>query len=193
MGWKKLLCALCALVGVVGCAACGEKENLSLWLSSQSESLAVGQSVTIEAVAEGLSGEIVWGTDQETLVSLNPSGSSVTVTALAEGTAVVYAACEEDGTQYRAECTVTVSPAPEAKLSFLMPTLVLRRNVSATVRAFAEESLSGDVIWESSDVSVGTVESQGLIAVVTAVSGGVCTITVTYGGESASFTLIVGI
>ena len=72
--------------------------------------------------------------------------------------------------------------------------LVLRNGGTATVRVTSEAPINEDnYVWESSDESIGKVESQGKLARVTATGRGECTITVTNGKYETSFTLIVGI
>ncbi len=183
----------CAAAMMLGLSACGE--TVSIELSGLQHELVVGESVEIVAVTEGRTGELIWGAEPDGIVTVEPAQESATVIAVAAGETVVYAEFTQNGKTYRQEYALTVTPAPEPLLTVGLPTgkLVLRRNESARVRAYAEGTLSGEAVWESSDVSIGTVEYQGMIAVVTAVSRGECTITVTYGGEQCSFTLIVGI
>ena len=72
--------------------------------------------------------------------------------------------------------------------------LVLRNGGTATVRVTSEAPLNEDkYVWESSDQTIGTVEYQGKIAMVTATGRGECTITVSNGSLKTSFTLIVGL
>ena len=72
--------------------------------------------------------------------------------------------------------------------------LVLRNGGTATVRVTSDSPLDEDkYVWKSSDESIGTVESQGKIARVTATGRGECVITVSHGKLTTSFTLIVGL
>lgn len=72
--------------------------------------------------------------------------------------------------------------------------LVLRNGATATVRVTSDNPLNEDkYVWKSSDESIGKVEYQGKIARVTATGRGECTIIVSNGSYTASFTLIVGL
>lgn len=70
--------------------------------------------------------------------------------------------------------------------------LVLPSSSVVTVRAICGEGLDeADVLWRSSDASVATVEAQGALARISTVFAGECTITLTCGEASDSFTVVV--
>ena len=72
--------------------------------------------------------------------------------------------------------------------------LVLRSKRTVTVTAILDETLSEeDLVWKSSDEAVATVEYQGTVARIMTVARGECTITLTCGAESDSFSVIVGL
>ena len=86
-------------------------------------------------------------------------------------------------------------PGPNA-LHVALPEgkLVLRNGGTATVRVTSDSPLNEEkYVWESSNASIGTVEYQGKVARVTATGRGECTITVSNGSYTTSFTLIVGL
>lgn len=199
---KKLWCfvALLPLCLVLLFCGCGDGENndvppvttASVTLDSKELTLTAGDTAQLTVTATDCA-SVSWKSQNEEVVKLETKGSSATVTALSEGTSVVTVTGKDaNGVEVTDTCTVTV----EAKrLSVFLPAgkLVLTREKSATVKAIAAEGLTGDVTWESSDESVGTVEYQGLIAVVTAHKKGSCTITVRYGSAEASFELVCGL
>lgn len=193
--WHVLLMVVCCLC--FGLAACGGKTETAITLSKEALTLKVGGSETLEAtLAEGASftaEELVWTSSDESVVSVTGEGATATVTALAVGTATVTVSFGED----KAECAVTVEESENKTnpLSIFLPEgkLILKPNVTASVKAMSETALTGEPVWTSSDPTIGTVEGQGLTARVTSLKRGECTITVACDGFTASFTLVVGI
>lgn len=175
--------ALCCFSG------CAEDKAPSLSLDKSSVQLGAGETYTV--TAETTVEDLVWGVTDETVVLVQADGNSAVISALAQGTATLYVYSAQNES-VRAECAVTVTAS---KLTVNLPQgmLVLKSKVTARVKAFAADSLEGEAVWTSSDTSVATVEYQGLIAAVTSVSRGECKITVSYGGASCSFTVIVGV
>ena len=176
-----------ALCCFAGCAE--EKPTPSVSLGDSSVQLGVGETYTV--TAETTVEDLIWGVTDETVALVQADGNTAVVSALAEGSATLYAYSEQNES-VRAECAVTVT-APRITVNLPQGKLVLRSKVTARVKAFAADSLTGEAVWKSSDTSVATVEYQGLNAAVTSVSRGECKITVTYGGASCSFTVIVGV
>ncbi len=188
-----LLTALCCML-----CACGEvpidPPDPGLTLDRTSLTLMDGGEGQLTVSFQGEK-TISWTVSDKSVVSVTADGAKATVKGLKEGTATVTAACDD----LTATCTVTVK---RSALSVYLPDgptgslkngrLVLVKNGVATVRAMSDTPLTGVPKWSSSDESIGTVESQGLIARVKAVARGVCTITVECDGYSASFTLFVG-
>ncbi len=200
---KKRILLLLSLVAALCCllCACGEGNvpidppDPGLALNRTSLTLMVGAEEQLVAIYEGKK-EISWTCSDETVVSVEPVEGGAYVTGLKVGTATVTASFEE----VNVSCTVTVKESP---LSIFLPDaptgslkngrLVLVKNGVATVRAFSEIALDGDPVWTVDDESIASVEWQGLIARVTALKRGICTITLSCDGYSASFTLYVGI
>lgn len=188
---KRLLLPLIIIMAAVFClSACGKKATLD----KTELTLGVGSSETLTLVWEGNApsdGEYRWESSDESIVTVEASGETATVTAASEGEAVVTV---YEGNKELATCTVTVVSSP---LSVTVPEgmLVLRNGATVTVRAKSLTPLTGEYTWESSDESIATVEFQGEIARVTARkrSAEGCTITVRNGIYSASFTVVVGL
>lgn len=180
-----LAAALCCFAG------CSKKnvEDPSVSLNVSSVQLGAGEKVSL--TAESTVDDLVWGVTDDTVALVESDGKTAVLSALSEGTTTLYVYYAQDES-VRAECAVTVTAS---KLTVNLPQgmLVLRSKVTARVRAFASDGLTGEAVWTSSDTSVATVEYQGLVAAVTSVARGECQITVTYGGVSSSFTVIVGV
>lgn len=184
---------LCFVLLLCGCGQNGNGDSsASVALDSKELTLTVGETAQLKVTATDCA-SVSWKSQNEEIVKVEAKGSNATVTAVSAGTSVVTVTGKDaEGAEVTDTCTVTV----EAKrLSVFLPAgkLVLTRDKSATVKAIAAEGLTGEIFWESSDESVGTVEYQGLIAVVTAHKKGTCTITVHYGSAEASFELICGL
>ena len=197
---KKIFLPLVLLAAaILSLCACGEKPagGTSASLDKTTLELGVGGSDTLTLTWDGgepAPGEdpattYIWTSSDEAVVTVAASGNTATVNGVAEGSATVTVS---QGEKQLASCSVTVKAS---RLSVTVPEgkLVLRKNATVTVKVKGTEELDGDIVWESSDTSIGTVESQGAIARVTAVARGECVIRVRCGSDSAEFTLIVGL
>lgn len=186
------LAVLCGLLGLmIGCTGGGSGNGVTpaLLLDKKEAALTVGAETVLTATLEEADGAFVWTSSDEAVVTVAPdeSGSSAAVKAVGTGTATVTVTVGE----LTAVCEVTVTASP---LSIFLPAggLVLKKNMTASVKAMSTVELEGEPVWESSDEAVGTVEYQGLTAIVKAVARGTCTITVRVDGYAASFLLTVG-
>lgn len=196
---KKKIAAAAALFALFACfAACGGTEQtppegppqeLTVTLDKTAAEMYVGETFTLTAEVSIEGAEIAWSTSSRAVVSFVADGNTAVVTAEGVGTAEIRVRSDE---RLMAKCSITVTEAPQA-LAVRLPQdmLVLRPGAAATVRAVADSGLTGDIEWKSSDASVASVEFQGLLARVTALAEGECTVTVACGGEEDSFTLIV--
>ena len=164
--------------------------ELEVTLSETSVELFVGETFTLVASINDPSAKITWGTSSRAVAGVEADGNSAVITANGEGTAQIRVRYNE---KLMVKCEVKVTLPPE-KLSVLVPSgkLILSAGQKATVKAIKDASLSGEAVWSSSDVSIASIEYQGLIAVVTAASAGECTVTVSLGGESSEFVVVVG-
>lgn len=197
------LVPLCLALLLCGCGETGDPDNgkeppvqttASVTLDLKELTITAGESAQLKVTAVDCV-SFSWKAQDESIVTLETKGFGATVTAVSAGSTVVTVTGKDtNGTEVTDTCTVTVE-AKDTRLSVFLPAgkLVLTREKSASVKAIAADGLTGEVTWESSDESVGTVEYQGLIAVVTAHKKGTCTITVRCGTASASFELICGL
>ncbi len=187
-----LLPLLILLTAALGLCACGGSKAVGA-LDKEVLSLAVGGKETLTfTLFEGeelADGELQWTTSDESVATVEGKQLTATVTGAKAGSATI--ALTLDGKEL-ASCKVEVYVSP---LSVTVPSgvLVLIKNAKATVRLKSSSPIEEqDIVWESSDETIGTVEYQGRIAIVTAVKRGQCTITARCGADKASFTLIVG-
>lgn len=176
---------------------CGEKSattDATVTLDTKELSLTVGDTAELNATAAECE-SVTWSSGNESIVTVAGNGSKATVTAVAAGSAeITVTGKDANGVEVKDTCTVTVAEK-DTRLTVNLPAgkLILKKGRSATVKAFAQEGLTGDYVWESSDETVGTVEYQGAIAIVTVHKKGTCTITVHCGTASSSFELICGL
>ena len=192
-----------AALTVSACTGDGGGKKPSLVLDQTELALTVGQTATLHLMepapavaslsAEGsdLMTEYVWTSSAPEIASVEATGTEAAVTAVAAGNATITV---KYGETILGTCAVTVSEPFEPFL-YSVPEgkLVVRKGAVVSVRAGVADDVAEQCVWETSDASVATVEEQGRIAMVTAVSRGECTITVRLGDQSASFTFIVGI
>lgn len=133
--------------------------------------LKVGQSTT--ATLKGYAETPIWHSENETVASVDQNGK---ITALAEGTAYVYAVFSDKMLKFQ----VNVSPADsqgndEEKTVSLGSITLDNDHASAKIDL---SKLGSSAVCKSSDSSVAVVDSQGNI---TAVGSGKCTVSVVSG------------
>ena len=118
--------------------------------------------------------KVIWESDYETIVTVDNNG---VVRALSAGTATIKATYQHQGKDYTANCTVTVKTITGIRIE---PNyLNMQKDASRTLTAYLlpENVPIKEVSWTSSDTSVATVDSNG---VVRGLSTGKVTIKVIY-------------
>ena len=160
-------------------------------LSETTLTLDVGESDTLTATitpSNATDQNVTWSSDNESVATVDQNGR---VTAVAQGGATITAAV--DGKS--AKCSVTVNaaaPVPVTSVSLDKTSLELTEGKTAQLTATVEpnNATNKNVTWESSNTSVATVDANGLV---TAVSAGTATITVTTvdGGKTDTCTVTV--
>ncbi|MEM9141477.1 MAG: Ig-like domain-containing protein [Bacteroidota bacterium] len=117
---------------------------------------------------------VTWTSNDESIATVDPSGL---VTAVAEGSAIITVTTNDGGFQDTSEITVT---APIAVTGVdLLPdtaTILLGDTQQLNAEVLPSNATDTSVTWASSDESIATVDSSGLV---TAVALGSATITVT--------------
>ena len=146
-----------------------------LTLSRSELSLYVGDQSTLTATVtpSTASQSVAWGSSNTDVVTVNQSG---VVTAVGAGSAIVTATTT-DGSYITRTCTVTVSrrQATGVTVSPTSATLLVGDTKQLTATVSPSSALQG-VTWSTSNSSVATVSSSGLV---TAKATGTATITAT--------------
>jgi alpha-tubulin suppressor-like RCC1 family protein len=122
---------------------------------------------------------VAWSTSDQRIATVAGSGLSATVTAGAEGTAIITATTD-DGKK-TAACNVTVAiPVARVSLSQGVLSLVVGGGAASLAADVQPQDASNrSVTWTSNAPGVASVVGAGLAATVTPVSPGPATITVT--------------
>ncbi|HET7614056.1 MAG TPA: Ig-like domain-containing protein, partial [Gemmatimonadaceae bacterium] len=191
-----------AVLGIIACTAGGtstlpvERTPVaSVSITLPSPSIMVGQTENGTAVALDASGSplpgrsITWQTSSAAIAHVDAAG---VISGIAPGTATISAA-SEGVTNQASLSVVEAPPAPVASVSVALASGSLNpgqtTQATATTRDASNNVLSGRAVsWSSSDNSVATVNSSG---VVTAVAVGSAQIKATSEGQNGSATLTV--
>ncbi len=166
----------------------------SVSVSPSSAQLEVGKSVTltattVDATGGTLSGRTVtWSSGKSSVATVSSSG---VVTGAAAGSAWIFATSE--GKRDSAAIVVSLPAVASISISPSSASLVAgdTKALTATVKDASGAVLTGRTIaWISSDQSVATVSSAGLV---TAVGAGTATVTAASEGKSATAGITVTI
>src|SRR6266568_2578368 len=164
----------------------------SVTVTPASVSIQQGQTVQLTATPKdangnALSGRVVtWSSSNPSVASVNTGGF---VTSSAAGSATITAASE--GQSGTSAITVTSVPVATVSVSPASATVLAGQTVqlSATPKDVNGNPLTGRTItWSSSNTSVATVNSSGLVSCVVA---GSATITATSEGQSGTSAITV--
>lgn len=134
-----------------------------------------------------LTGRVVtYATSDPTIATVDGAGL---VAAVSIGTCTITATCETK----TATCAVTVSNASTVASIAISPTsstiaVAGTLSITATPEDASGNALTDTVSWTTSDASIATVDSTGLV---TAVAAGSCTITATDGSVTATCAITV--
>ena len=148
----------------------------SITLNKSETTLPVGECETLIATVNPESASdksIHWESSNESVAEVTENGL---VTAIASGTATISVTAK-DGSGKSASCSVTVIKLVDS-IGFDKTSLVLYNDETATITAtvLSETANNRNLMWSSSNTSVATVSSSG---VVTGVSRGTAIITAT--------------
>ena len=166
----------------------------SVDVTPASASLLIGQTnqlaaTTRDSAGGTLSGRTIsWSTSDAGVATVSSAGL---VTAVGAGTATITAISE--GRSGTAAITVAVVPVASVAVTPASVSLLIGQTsqLSATTRDSAGGGLAGRTIsWSTSDSTVATVSSTGLV---TAVSAGIATITATSEGRSGTATITASV
>lgn len=177
-------------VGVRPVAANKASRTIATAISMSSTlSLAKGNSstITVTFTPSSVSSKLLkWVSDNNSVATVDGNGK---VTAVASGTAHITATTY-DGSNISKTCTVTVTtPVSSISLSQTSLNLIKGGTSTLTVTYNPTDADSRSVTWSSSNTSVATVSTDGLV---TAVASGTATITATSAnGKTATCTVTV--
>ena len=191
---KKIFLFLCGWIHVLLCfVACGGDdasineepmiEVTSVRLSQTKLILTVGEShsLTAKVLPENATDKsVTWKSSDASIAAVSASG---VIKAIGAGTSIITAMAGGKS----ATCQVTVEEniveVTAVTLSSTELSLTVGESHSLTAKVFPENATDKDVTWKSSDASIATVSSSG---VVKAIGAGAATITATAGGKSAT-------
>jgi trimeric autotransporter adhesin len=155
--------------------------------SIQVGATSTGSAVTRDASNNVLTGRTVtWGSSNTSVATVNGSGL---VTGVSAGTATITATSE--GINGTADITVTAIPVDSVEATLADSSIAVAETVQAAAitRAAGGAVLTGRTItWASSNTSIATVNSSGLV---TALDAGTVTITATSEGKSDDVSLVI--
>ena len=135
----------------------------------------VKEEFTLTASLVNITGNISWSNSAPSIVTLEGTGNSVKVKAVAKGTAVITASCSGK----TATCNITVKEVKNSTtLEISLATLTMDDGETKTLTV--TQNGTEEIVWESSDTSKVTVVGSGennQTATITAVGAGTATIT----------------
>src|SRR5256714_170731 len=194
------LIALAALAVAAGVVACERTTSpigppaavVSVDLTPPSATVQVGQTVQVTAIPRDANGNalsdraVTWTSSNTSVAIVSPTGL---VTGVVAGSATITATSEgKSGT-----ASITVTNVPVATVDVTPPTATVQAGQTAQLTATPRDAngaaLSGrTVTWSSSNTSVATVTSAGLVSGVTP---GSATITAASEGKSGTSSITV--
>ena len=159
----------------------------SVTLDQTSASLKVGETVTLTATVkpdDATDKTVTWSTSDASVATV----SDGVVTAFKLGSATIRAKAGDK----EATCAITVeaTPVTSVTLDQTSASLKVGETVSLTATVKPDDATDKSVTWSSSNTSVATVSSSGIV---TAIKAGSATITVNTndGGKTATCSLTV--
>ena len=179
-GGKKAFCTVTVNTPVTGVS-----------LDKTSLSMAVGETMTLTATVtpSGATDKTVsWSSSNTSVATVSSTG---VVTAKSVGNANITATTSDGGK--KATCSVTVRvPVTGVSLDKTSLSMVAGETQKLTATVLPSNATDKSVIWSSSNTSVATVSSSG---VVSAKAGGnsVITVTTNDGGETATCSVTVNV
>jgi len=155
----------------------------------ESTNIIVGGIEALTAVitpADATNQNVTWNSSNSAVAAVSEGG---VVSAISVGTATITVTTDDGG--HQASCIVTVSPIVVTGVSLKEDTyIVVRSTETLYANIEPDNATNKNVTWRSSNPAIATVSADG---VVTAVSAGIATITVTTvdGGHHADCAVTV--
>lgn len=159
-----LLLALTMMLSLCSFTAFGAVESVTLDQSTLT--LEVGQKETLTptvTVSEESAQTVTWRSSKDSIVAVSNDG---TVTAVAQGTAIIFATSTVDPDKY-ASCEVTVTPKNIAvtgiSIANKKAVMVVNDTFAFTATVQPDNATDKTVTWESTNPSVATVSTDGTV------------------------------
>ena len=181
---------------MLGLAACSESDVsvTGIRLDNNTLTLTVGQTGNLTATVlpeNATNRNVAWQSNNTAVATVNTQG---VVTAVSAGTATITVRTVDGGREATATVTVNAAIVAVTGVTLAPTTLSLPVGESETLTATVAPATATnqDVTWKSSDEAIAEVDDDG---VVTAISAGTATITVTTvdGEHTATSTVTVTI
>ena len=165
----------------------------SVTLDPATGSLAVGGSLTLKATiapSNATNQTLTWSSSDDTIATVDSSG---VVTAVAVGSATITATAN-DGSNASGNADITVTDGSQPPVTVAVTGVALDQSsasmivgdtLTLTATVSPSDATDQTVTWTSSDETVATVDSNGVVTALTAGSATI-TVTTTDGGFTAS-------
>lgn len=145
----------------------------SFALSDAEKSIQIGESADVSALVTDSSATVDWSIDNQTVADITTSPADpfvVKITGKKKGTAILTAVQTVNGVAKKATCVINITE-PVQKITLLQTDIKVDKGSTYQLTAVFTPELpdNRNITWVSSDESVATVSSMGLV---TGVSGG---------------------
>lgn len=184
----------CAAAALAACSSSTAPNGAvgSVKVSPATDSVAVGNTITLQATVMGPGGQVVsgqrvfWNTGNASVATVTEAG---VVTGVAPGT--VQIAASAGGSSGIANITVLPPPVASVSVSPPLDTIVLPGTAQLTATVFDAQHnplTNRTITWSSNMPNVANVDANGLV---TGVAAGSATITASSEGQSGTATIVV--
>jgi uncharacterized protein YjdB len=162
----------------------------SISVSPSELSLTKGESASLSCIINPTNASIkniTWKSSSSSVATVSSEGQ---VEAIADGVAVITVTAEDGGKT--ASCMVTVNPESVSSVSLDKESLTLKVGESSTLTAtiLPENAANKKVSWSSSNTSIATVDSDGIVMALGIGSASI-TVTTEDGGKTAVCQVLV--
>ena len=157
----------------------------SIAITPASATLKVGETTALTAIISpynATDGSLSWSSSDADVATVDVNGN---VTAISTGDATITASAN-DGSGVTGTCRINVSPILVESIAITpaFATLKVGETTALTATVLPYNATDGSLTWTSSDISIATVNREGLVS---AISAGMTTIVATANDGSAIF------
>ena len=135
-------------------------------VTAPAEDMTEGETMQLTAVVDPEATDdktLVWSSSDESVATVDQNGL---VTAVAEGDVTISAACGEVSGSVDIHVKKLIIPATSLTLDKTEITATLGESVQLTATVGPENATDKTVAWSSSDVTIATVDENGLVTIV---------------------------